>query len=453
MLHELPLFPVRPARLAGESLAGYFSRHFGNNGHWVPKALHDAVATVYRSEDPLRRLEAWALISKVMGEPADDYRRFWIEERFTLTPAQAISLKRHWQRPFSRRVRLCPECVHATGAHLALWDLPLVFACPVHKCLLVSHCQCGKPLAWANIEPNWTCSCGLPLSSLSARTAPRSLVRLAMSVAATAGLHVPDLDREEAHHHRLADTLRSTYDVLAWLRALVRELRGPSSLKLPANASEHWRFGPLLDDWPNGLVRSIRHVLKRWHQYDRTSHLVHLEEHGRTQRVLHLLDEAMANDALPPALRSALAEIPKGLRPSASAPRQWIINPALSARQRERRHTLLPTWWRGLSCWIDSSTDLAHEGALRLHEPGEVEGRVCVKLLNRLVAAAEQSAEPTKFHRFARAWPPMPADADRLTTDEFLDLIGRKLLAVSTLHRGYLFETALEAAGVTSVVA
>jgi hypothetical protein len=200
-------------------------------------------------------------------------------------------------------------------------------------------------------------------------------------------------------------------------------------------------------------VRSIRQVLKRWHQHDRTSHLVHLEEHGRTQRVLHLLDEATANDALPPALRSALAEIPKALRLSATAPRQWIINPALSAKQREQRLTLLPTWWRGLSCCIDVSNDLAHEAAVRPYELGEIEGRICVKLLNELVAAAERSAEPIKFYRFARAWPPMPVDADRLTAVEFLDLIAQKLLAVSSSHRGYLFETALEAAGAIRVVA
>jgi len=453
MLHELPVFPVRPTRLIGESLAGYFSRHFGNNGHWVPKALHDAVATVYRSENPLKRLEAWALISKVMGGSAEDYRRVWIEERFTLPEAQTVSQQRHWQRPVARKVRLCPECIQATGAHLALWDLPLVFACPVHKRFLATQCHCGKPLAWANIAPNWTCPCGLALSSISAKAAPRSLVRLAMSIAAASDLHVPGLNHGEAQHYRLSDNLRSTYDVLAWLRSMVRELRKSSCTQVAANAPEHWRFGPFLEDWPNGLVRSIRHVLRRWHQHDRTSHLIHLQEHPRTQRLLHLLEEAMESNALPSALRSALAEIPKGLRLPTRAPTPWIINPALGAKQREQRLKLLPTWWRGLSSWIDVSNDRAHEGSERLHELGEVEERICVKLLNGLVAAAEHSAEPTRFQRFARAWPPMPAEADTLLADEFLELLCRRLLSVSNSHRGYLFETALEATGVTSVVA
>lgn len=274
-----------------------------------------------------------------------------------------------------------------------------------------------------------------------------------MSVAVTADVHVPGLDLKEVHHHRLADNLRFTYDVLAWLQALVRELRGPSGLKLAFNAPEHWRFGPLLDDWPNGLARSIRHVLKRWHHKDRTSHLVHLQEHVRTLRVLRLLDEAMENDTLPSTLRSTLSEIRKGLRFSASAPKQWIINPALNTKQREQHLTLLPTWWRGLSRWIEVSIDHTREVPVRLHESDEIEERICVRLLNELIAAAERSAELKKFHRFARAWPPMPVDADSLTTDEFLDLISRKLLTVSQSHRGYLFETALEAAGVTSAAA
>ncbi len=452
MLHEFALFPVRPARLAGESLAGYFSRHFGNNGHWVPKALHDAVARVYHAENPSVRLEAWELISRVMTDQTEDYRRFWIEQRFTLTQAQTISLKRHWQRPITRKIRLCPECIQATGAHLALWDLPLVFVCPVHKRLLVTQCQCGKPLAWANIEPNWTCSCGLVLSALSANSAPSSLVRLAMSVAAAADLHVPGLDRREALHYRLADNLRATYDVLAWLKSLVHEVRGPSHIKLTVNAPEHWRFGRLLSDWPNGLVKSIRHVLRCWHQYDRTSYLVHLQEHSRTQRVLYVLDEAMKNDALPSTLRSALAEIPRGLRVSARTPRRWIINPALSARHREDRLKPLQSWWRGLSNWIDASNDHVHDESERLHEPDEEEGRICVKLLNVIVAAAEQSERLEKFQRFAHAWPPMPADANGLPADVLLELLIKKLLTVSSSHRGYLFETALEAVGATHAV-
>ena len=449
MLHELPLFPVRPARQAGESLAGFFSRHFGTNGHWMPKALHDAVATVYGSDSPLKRLDAWELISKVMGASPNDYRRFWIEDRFTLTQAEAVTLRRYWQKPATRRFRLCPECLDVTGAHLAFWDLPLVFVCPVHRRLLVTQCHCGKPLAWANVAPDWSCLCGQSLSSLTARTAPRSLVKVARTIAAATDLHVPGLAHREIERYRLGNDLRSTYDVLAWLKALIRELHGPSRAKHPANAIEHWRIGPALDDWPNGLVRLLRHVMRRWHQRDRSSPLVHLQEHSRTQRLLQLLDEATANATLPSTLRSALAEMTTSLRFSCRAPSQWIFNPALSVIHRQEKLNELLTWWQGLLGWIDLSEDMTCLKTARHPGLDGVEERVCVMLLNRLTTAAVQAVAPANFRRFASAWPPMPMNADSLPATEFLELLSQQLLAISSGHRAYLFESALDAAGVT----
>jgi DNA-binding transcriptional MerR regulator len=47
--------------------------------------------------------------------------------------------------------RVCPECYQDTGAILLPWSLRFVTTCPLHKVLLVDHCEsCKEPLRFAN---------------------------------------------------------------------------------------------------------------------------------------------------------------------------------------------------------------------------------------------------------------------------------------------------------------
>ena len=157
--------------------------------------------------------------------------------------------------------------------------------------------------------------------------------------------------------------------------------------------------------------------------------------------------------ALPSALRSALAEIPKQLHFSEGAPKQWVFNPAVGTAQREDSLKSLTAWWRALSPWIEVVENDAHDESARFREMDGIQERICVKLLNEIVAAAGHWAAPEKFQRFARAWPPMPIDADRLPADQLLELLARKLLTVSSAQRCYLFETASAAAEAARAVA
>ena len=43
-----------------------------------------------------------------------------------------------------RRPRLCPACLRDHSIWWAVWDLGLIVACPVHRCLLLDQCPACK---------------------------------------------------------------------------------------------------------------------------------------------------------------------------------------------------------------------------------------------------------------------------------------------------------------------
>jgi hypothetical protein len=384
-----------------------------------------------------------------MGDTPDDYRRMWIEDRFTLVTAQAQRLKRHWQKPVTRRFRICPECLQSTGVHLAFWDLPLVFACPAHKCMLATKCQCGKPIAWASVGPNWTCNCGKTLASLPAQPAPRSLANLAMAIAASSNLHVPGIDRDATEKFRLAADLRSTYEVLAWQRELVRKLRSTPGSRGNTDEPELWCLGPTFDQWPIGLTRLLMHFMKHWHRQDRDKLLVHLQEDSRTMQLLSFLEAATASATLPLTLRRAISKILMGLRFAPTASNQWIFNPALGTTQREGKKHALQQWWRKLSQWMEVEAGKSYRSPDLNRSLTDIDERICVMLLNGLIAAAEQGTSAEEFRRFAAAWPPIQGGTDNLSPSTFLEMIGRQLFEISRGHRDYLCELTLNATGFT----
>jgi hypothetical protein len=63
------------------------------------------------------------------------------------------------------RPRFCPQCVRERGFLEAHWDLTLMVACPVHRCLLASSCsKCGRRLRWFR-RGLLECECGGDLSN------------------------------------------------------------------------------------------------------------------------------------------------------------------------------------------------------------------------------------------------------------------------------------------------
>lgn len=451
MLLDLRRFPVRPKPKIGESLAGFFCRYFGANGHRIPARLLDAVRIVYLAEESPECHEAWTLISEVLDASTGERQKFWTQEWFQMIHVQTEPLKKHVEKIAARKFRFCPECLQSQNIHLAFWDLPLVFACPIHRCMLVTHCQCGMPLAWTNLVLSWTCCCGKFLPSVTAGFAHRSLIGGAKSVAAAITLPVPGLSYEEAQIYRLGRDLCSTYNVLIWLKLLLRRLRNALKIRLnirmKTRAVEYWRYGSALEDWPNRLVNILQRLLIRFCRDDWKNSLV---IHGRGSeaiQLLRMLDDALTDRRLPSLLRVHLVDLPTDYLLSSNALRDWIFNPVCSVSKRKRRLNTLRNWWSRLPERMEVSNERLPHEILRLQTKNQSR---CAALLNGLAVAADRSMDPMRFRSLSAAWPAMPTDTSRLSATEFFELLAQRLLTVSSTHREYLMRSFLEAVDVTS---
>lgn len=452
MLHKLTDYPIRPVYQPGESLGGFLSRHFCSNGHEIPKPLGDALATLYKSKLLKDRIEAWDLLFKTIGSVPDNYRCLWIEEQFTYPRPSFVGPDEYWQRPLTRNLRICPQCVQSFGIHLALWDLPLVLACPTHKILLVVRCDCGKVLRWPDLKTYCTCSCGIALTQLTADPAPRSLVNTALSIAAAAGFYVPDLPEEKLEKFRIADTLQSTYSVFSWLNLLLRELGDNKDDTSSRATPSPWRFGHVLTSWPHGLMRQIRYVMARRHQAESGELMLNLSEKSRTKELLLLLRSAVRTKELPANLTEAIQNLLDDicLKPLESL--RWIFNPALASSHRERKKSEIQLWWADLKDWMEHE-DTPRRQDIELNQGLDQRAiDISAKILNSIAKAAMDPTAALRFRRFARVWPPFPKDVTAISAADFLELMGRQLLTISSSHREYLYELSLNAGEVRNEV-
>jgi len=84
--------------------------------------------------------------------------------------------------------RVCPACLREHSVWWAVWDLCLVAACPIHRCLLLDQCPgCKKTLAWQRPAVH-ECRSGLDLRTLVAEGADTDLVAINAVIYRAAGL-------------------------------------------------------------------------------------------------------------------------------------------------------------------------------------------------------------------------------------------------------------------------
>lgn len=74
--------------------------------------------------------------------------------------------------------RVCPACLQEHSIWWAVWDLCLVAACPLHRCILLDHCPgCKKLLAWQRPSVH-ECRCSFDLRTVLPETADTDLVAI-----------------------------------------------------------------------------------------------------------------------------------------------------------------------------------------------------------------------------------------------------------------------------------
>jgi hypothetical protein len=176
------LFRVDP--VAGESPRGYLCRTANEHGYGSPNALAQIAGLWVSGTGKVAGLDQDAAIP-----PLSYVLRLEPEEWRSMCYHHVKGRNRFKQRSFYgdtisaddlnyRRPRLCTSCLRERSIWWAVWDLGLVVACPVHRCLLLNQCPaCKRKIAWERPAVH-KCRCGFDLREISAEPADLDLVAI-----------------------------------------------------------------------------------------------------------------------------------------------------------------------------------------------------------------------------------------------------------------------------------
>jgi len=152
-----------PAPYPTESLLGYVLRVSEGNGYSSPWSVYRLAGM--KSHEMRASGVRLDKLGRITNGP---------EEKLDAIAYSAPPGQPRWSRMLGHPVlpqdldlahpRFCPQCVREKGFLEAHWDLALMVACPVHRCLLVSYClKCGRRLRWFRYGL-LECECGGDLS-------------------------------------------------------------------------------------------------------------------------------------------------------------------------------------------------------------------------------------------------------------------------------------------------
>lgn len=189
MLRPFADYPVRPRMEEGESLAGYVSRFHGVNGHRMPAEIHGALRSLYQGR-PEKATAAFDLVQSVLGKAAELDRAWWLGR--TPLVSRSGNFVQMWPSLKFNAARFCPACLREKGFHFSLWELPMIEACPLHRCLLLTACPiCSRGLFWSGLAALWLCHCGQSITAMRYRRAERKVQLVAQALAGSSDVILP----------------------------------------------------------------------------------------------------------------------------------------------------------------------------------------------------------------------------------------------------------------------
>ena len=261
------LFRVDP--LARESPRGYLCRVAYEHGYCGPLSLAQIAGL---PTSGLEREDGIKQISRVLRLEPDEwramcYRHIKGRDRFdqrAFCGERVSADDLNYGRP-----RLCPACLQACPIWWAVWDLGLVAACPIHRCLLLNQCPaCKKKLAWQR-PAVYKCRCGLDFRNLAPEAADSDLVAINAAIYRAAGFpsgEVAELDLTNYGFPREMLELRlgSLLRLILFVGSIrekdrLRRKQRPFAATDLAAATEIGRAAvAVLRDWPSPLRKVLR---------------------------------------------------------------------------------------------------------------------------------------------------------------------------------------------------
>ena len=256
---SVPHLVRHPQPYSTESLLGYVLRVSQDNGYSSPWSVYRLAAMKSNEmKTPGVNLEKLARIIN------------WPEEKLDAIAYSAPVGQPRWCRLLGHPVlpqdlnlrypRFCPQCVREKGFLEGHWDLALMVACPLHRCVLTSYCpQCGRHLRWFR-RGLLECECGGDLFNCqppSISTAEASLLHLIRRTALSCR---PD----ETNPMRLPQE-----ELMAMgLRSMLLAIRTIAKHRILADRTGDWRSDKqivsaaarVLAEWPANFIALLEDI-------------------------------------------------------------------------------------------------------------------------------------------------------------------------------------------------
>lgn len=373
-------YPVRPRPHQDESIGGFLWRYFGSNGHRIPQLHQDALQLLYREPQA-------ANAAPLQGVCPDSPSLQWLTHHLQLL----AEVPKCWGLFLTGRPQVCPLCLKQEGFYRYEWDFPFVTACSSHGAVLQRDCECGRPLRWDGLRPDWCCTCTRSLSDLQ-------VVRASDEQIFLSSLIVRRLKQRAGRLSRL-------YQNLALLDGLLRQLR----IACDSNKKRHVpRCEALLEalvDWPRGLQAMLG---RKWLQACSVNDDV-------TYRYLHaslstgILQKWLEKQSQAGHRVIKRHVISKLLRTAPIAYRGMITNPSLTIEQYQHRLVTFAAWWWQVTSLAQQQYMQPISTSFNPHSKEHKRFAHRLGLLNNWIHAAGLGVDPHRFISILFGMPGLPA--------------------------------------------
>lgn len=179
-------YAIRPGLRQGESLVGYVYRFLATNGYRVNTLQNGVLGRIVSKKPGVAQRNFLQLQQAMEGIHEISFER-WQEDQ----KLKEFCIVR-WGKHANVYLGFCPQCIKLRPYHLALWELPMVKACPEHGCWLLNVCSyCGRPFDWIRLLPVFICGCGEPINAIQGDPAEVKWIDIASKIASAKDVAVP----------------------------------------------------------------------------------------------------------------------------------------------------------------------------------------------------------------------------------------------------------------------
>lgn len=338
--------------------------------------------------------------------------------------------------------------------------LPLVWACPIHQCLLLSRCAvCDQSLPWSALKPGWHCRCGAELGTAQAVRPARSwAVRFAALI--QRGMdHVLSMSDQDGHTVQTGvggrDSVYAVYDFIERAYTLRRQLtrrskRNGVSRRFPTpKSTPHvpgiWEVRFLLGD-ACVLERALRSLLKMAFR-QKHSMLVVLGKDGPSAWVMSAIDGLQKNpctEAIHSQAIRLLQELHVGIHDCAEVHADIYFHPRYFGINLQPYLVVFAQWWYTFSNQVSVlEPEMRLNCGISLYGLGDRTEWVA-KIMNSLLEAAWHDKNVERYSKLKTRWNLPERLQRKLDPSEVLSQVGGYLAGLQPSELAFVLDLLMD---------